>query len=124
VDEPGRILGYYSLSPASIHYARTPVIVRKGLARFEVPAFRLARLAVDTSVQGKGMGGDLLLAAGRRCIMAAAQVGGVALLIDAKNQRIADWYASFGAVALLDTPLSLVLPLSLVAAALEQAGKT
>jgi hypothetical protein len=41
------ILGYYSLSPASIAYARTPELVRRGLARHDVPAFRLARLAVD-----------------------------------------------------------------------------
>ena len=33
------ILGYYSLSPASVAYARTPELVRRGLARYEVPAF-------------------------------------------------------------------------------------
>lgn len=61
------ILGFYSLSPASVSYARTPEIVKRGLARHEVPAFRLARLAVDHRVQGQGLGGQLLLAAGRRC---------------------------------------------------------
>lgn len=59
------ILGYYSLSPASVAYARTPKIVRRGLARYEVPAFRLARLAVDLKVQGQGLGGQLWLAAGK-----------------------------------------------------------
>ena len=33
------VFGYYSVSPASIAYARTPDIVRRGLARYEVPAF-------------------------------------------------------------------------------------
>ena len=37
------ILGFYSLSPASVEYARTPEIVRRGLARHDVPGFRLAR---------------------------------------------------------------------------------
>ena len=87
------ILGFYTLSPASIEYARTPQVVRRGLARYDVPCFRLARLAVDRRVQKQGLGGQLLLAAGRRCLLAAAEVGGVALLIDAKNDGAAAWYA-------------------------------
>ena len=52
------ILGFYSLSPASVDYARTPEMVRHGLARHDVPGFRLARLAVDRRWQGKGLGGQ------------------------------------------------------------------
>lgn len=120
--EPARVLGFYSLSPASIDFARTPAVVKKGLARHDVPVFRLGRLAVDLTQQGKGLGGALLLAAGRRCLHAAAEVGGVALLIDAKSDRAADWYASYGAVALLDAPRTLVLPLAVIDAALKKAG--
>jgi GNAT superfamily N-acetyltransferase len=117
------VLGFYSLSPASVAYARTPELVRRGLARYDVPTFRLARLAVDHRVRGQGLGGQLLLAAGERCLRAAAEVGGVALLIDAKNERVAGWYASYGAMPLLDTPLSLLLPLVTIKAALKAAGK-
>lgn len=117
------ILGFYSLSPASVEYARTPEIVRRGLARYDVPVFRLARLAVDRSVQGLGLGGQLLLSAGRRCLLAAAEVGGVALLIDAKNEKVAGWYASYGAIPLADAPLSLLLPLATIQAVLKSAGK-
>jgi GNAT superfamily N-acetyltransferase len=116
------ILGFYSLSPASIAYSRTPETVRRGLARHEVPGFRLARLAVDHKFQGKGIGGQLLLAAGRRCLLAAAAIGGVMLVIDAKNERVAKWYASYGAVPLVDTPLTLVMPLATLEAALNKAG--
>jgi GNAT superfamily N-acetyltransferase len=116
------IVGFYSLSPAAVAYARTPEIVRRGLARHDVPGFRLARLAVDRRFQGLGIGGQLLLAAGRRCLLAAAEVGGVMLVIDAKNERVARWYASFGAVPLLDAPLTLLLPLAAVEAALRKAG--
>jgi hypothetical protein len=56
-------------------------------------------------------------------LLAATEVGGVALLIDAKNQRAANWYASYGAVPLADAPLSLLLPLATVQTALESAGK-
>jgi len=115
------ILGFYSLSPASVEFARTPDIVKRGLARYDVPAFRLARLAVDLRSQGKGLGGQLLLSAGRRCLAAAAEVGGVALLIDAQNARVAAWYASYGAVAMMDAPLTLMLPLKTMEAALRAA---
>jgi hypothetical protein len=47
----------------------------------------------------------------------------VALLIDAKNERAAKWYASYGAVPLVDAPLSLLLPLATVQHALETGGK-
>ena len=117
------ILGFYSLSPASIAYERTPEIVKRGLARYEVPVFRLGRLAVDKSAQGKGLGGQLLLAVGRRGLYVAAEAGGVALLIDAKNEGVAELYASYGAVPLLDAPLSLLLPFKTIHTALAAADK-
>lgn len=115
INDATRVLGFYTLSPASIEYSRTPAIVKKGLGRYDVPVFRLGRLAVDRSAQGRGLGGALLLRAAHRCIRVANEVGGVALLIDAKNERVAQWYASHGALALLDARLSLVLPLAVAA---------
>ena len=93
------------------------------MQRYDVPVFRLGRLAVDVSFQGKGLGGQLLLAAGRRCLFVAMEAGGVALLIDAKNEHVARWYESFGAIPLLDEPLSLLLPFKTIHAALSSAGK-
>lgn len=122
-DEPTQILGFYSISPASIEFARTPEVIRRRLARHDVPVFRLGRLAVDRSMQRKGLGGQLLLAAGRRCLRASQEVGGVALLIDAKNEGVASWYASYGALPLLDAPLSLLLPLATIKVVLEATGK-
>lgn len=123
-DDRTRVLGYYSLSPTSIEFSRTPDVIRRGLARHPVPAFRLGRLAVDRILQRQGLGGQLLLAAGRRCLRASQEVGGVALLIDAKNEAIARWYAGYGALQLLDAPLTLLLPLTTIKTALEAAGKT
>lgn len=117
------ILGFYSLCPADLEYARAPETIRKGLARHDVPVFRLARLAVNLAVQGQGLGGELVLAAGRRCTLAAAEVGGVAMLIDAKSKRVANWYKSYGAIALADAPLCLLLPLTTVQVALKKAGE-
>ncbi len=117
---PTRILGFYTLSPASLEYRRTPAMAKKGLGRYDAPVFRLGRLAVDATVHGRGLGGALLLRAAERCIRVAHEVGGVALLIDAKNDRAARWCESYGALALDDAPLSLVLPLAVAADALKR----
>lgn len=117
------VYGYYSLSPACVAYARTPEVLRRGLGRYEMGAYRLGRLATRIDLQGQGLGGQLLLAAGRRCLRVAQEVGGTVMLIDAKNEQVATWYASYGALALLDAPLTLVLPLDLVASAIKAAGK-
>jgi GNAT superfamily N-acetyltransferase len=117
------VYGYYSLSPASIEYACTPEILRRGLGPYEIGAYRLGRLASHIDLHGQGLGGQLLLAAGRRCLRVAEEIGGTALLIDARNEPVATWYASYGALPLLDAPLTLLLPLNLVAAAIKAAGK-
>lgn len=117
------ILGFYSLAPASLTYARTPEAMRRGLAQHDVPGFRLARLATHRKWQGQGLGGQLLTAAAWRCIRAAAEVGGVLLVIDAKGDRAARWYAGYGAVPLPDAPRTLVMSLVTFEADLKKAGQ-
>ena len=122
-DEPARVLGYYSISPGAIEFDRVPENLARKLARYDVPVFRLGRLAVSLSLHGQGLGGDLLLAAVVRALAVAAQVGGVALAIDAKDVKAAGWYARFGAVRLLDDPLKLILPLGTIEKALKAGRK-
>ncbi len=117
-EAPAHILGYYAISPASVEFARVPAMLTHKLGRYEVPVFRLGRLAVNVTAQRQGVGSALLFAAGRRALGVAAEVGGVALAIDAKDERAADWYERFGALRLLDHPLRLVLPLSAIRDAL------
>ena len=112
------MLGFYAISPGAIEFSRVPASLTRKLGRYEVPVFRLGRLAVDRSVQGKGLGGELLLAVGERALAVATQVGGVALAIDAKDAAAARWYARFGAQALLDDRLKLILPLAVIGEAL------
>jgi GNAT superfamily N-acetyltransferase len=117
--EPTKILGYYTISPGAIAFARTPETLTRNLGRYEVPVFRLGRLAVSVTMQGRGLGGDILLAAGERALAVAQEVGGVALAIDAKDEVAAVWYKRFGASPLLDDPLKLVLPLDTIRTALR-----
>jgi predicted N-acetyltransferase YhbS len=118
-EAPTVVLGYYSISPGAIAFMKTPTTITKKLGRYDVPVFRLGRLAVSVSVQGRGLGGDLLLSAGERALAVAQEVGGVALAIDAKDERAAAWYERFGAWRLLDDPLKLVLPLETIRATLH-----
>lgn len=117
------ILGFYSLAPGALAYVDTPETVRRGLARHDVPGFRLVRIATDLRWQHQGLGGQFLAAAARRCLRASAEVGGVVLIIDAKNDRAAQWYGSYGAVALSNKPLTLVMSLATFVADLKAAGQ-
>jgi GNAT superfamily N-acetyltransferase len=121
--QPNIIRGYYTISPGAIEFAKVPAALTRRLGRYQVPVFRLGRLAVRLEVQGSGLGSELLLAAGKRALSVAVDVGGVALAIDAKNERAAAWYERFGAMRLLDDPLELILPLKTIAAALATAQR-
>lgn len=117
------VYGYYTLSPARVDFYRVAEVARLNLGRHDVGGFRLARLAVSQSLQRQGLGGQLLAAAARRCMRASQEVGGTAMMIDAKDESVARWYISYGAVPLNDAPLSLILPYSLLLAAICKAGK-
>ena len=117
------ILGFYTLSPAQIDFNLAPEAARPaGGGRHPIGGFRLGRLAVAKTLQGQGLGGELLIAAARRCIQVSTQVGGSLLLIDAKDRRAADWYKSYGALEIPKAPLSLVLPYAVFIDAMKQAG--
>jgi len=123
VAEPTQVLGYYSISPGSIEFAGVPAELTRKLGRYELPVFRLGRLAVGRPMQGRGLGSDLLLAAGSRALRVATEVGGVALAVDAKDDKAARWYERFGAMRLLDDQHKLVLPFSIIAEAIATTQK-
>lgn len=124
VASPGAVLGYYTIAPGALDFADVPEAAKRGLGRYEVPVFRLGRLAVSIQAQSRGLGGELLMAAGQRALAVAEAVGGVALAIDAKDGAAARWYERFGALRLLEQPLALILPLATIAAALKGKRRT
>lgn len=119
---PGQILGFYTIAPAAVTHDQVPSALTRGLARHEFAGFRLARIATDLTVAGQGLGGQLLAAAALRCLRAASEVGGVLLIIDAKGERAANWYASYGATSLKDHSLTLVIPLATFATDFKAKG--
>jgi GNAT superfamily N-acetyltransferase len=109
--EPRAILGYYSLVATEVLAERVPDRWRKGLGRYPIPGFRLARLAVAHSHTRRGLGGALCFDAARRCRAAAQIVGARLLIIDATDDAAAYFYMRLGASPLPDAPRTLVLPL-------------
>lgn len=112
--DESRVLGYYTLSAASIARERFPVEQAKQLPRYPIPAVLLGRLAVDRSVQGKGLGEFLLVDALKRVAAASQTIGVHAVLVDALHEAAAAFYAAYGFVPLADRPLTLFLPLDTV----------
>ena len=118
----GHILGFYTIAPSAVAHETVPEGMTRGLARHEVSGFKLARLATDRTVAGQGLGGQLLAAAALRCLRLAGEGGGILLIIDAKIERAARWYASYGAEPLQGSDLTLVMPLTTFATDLREKG--
>lgn len=91
-----RVVGYYSLAAASVQHQEATTRVAKGLARHPVPVILLARLAVDQSEKGKGLGGALLKDALLRSLQAADIIGCRAVLVHAKDAAAQAFYRKFG----------------------------
>ncbi len=81
----------------------------KGQARYPIPVVLLARLAVQLSLQGLGVGAGLLKDALVRTAAAAETIGARALLVHAKDSAARDFYAHFGFEPSISDPLHLYL---------------
>ncbi|KVO30519.1 acetyltransferase [Burkholderia ubonensis] len=107
------VVGYYTLSAASVALAELPHDVARKLPRYPaIPAVRMGRLAIDHRYRGRGLGAALLVNALRRA--ARSEIPAVALIVDAKDAGAAAFYEYFGFQPLTHDPLALFLPLATV----------
>jgi len=104
-----RVLGYYSLAAGSVTHEEATERVKRGLARHPIPVILLARLAVDASVHGKGLGSALLKDALLRTAQAADAIGARALLVHAKDDSAKAFYEHFTFEASPSDPYHLLL---------------
>lgn len=103
------VLGYFSLAAGSVaHDAATDRVV-KGVARHPIPAILLARLAVDRSQQGRGLGPALLKDALVRSVNAAETIGARVLLVHAMDETARSFYEHFEFEPSKSDPLHLLL---------------
>lgn len=107
VDDAGEVAGYYTLAATSLVLDQLSDERAKRLPRYPaIPAVLLGRLAVAQTHQGQRLGGalvaDALLRATRSEVMAYAMV------VDAKNDSAACFYAHLGFERLGDDPRRLL----------------
>jgi ribosomal protein S18 acetylase RimI-like enzyme len=115
---PAEILGYYSLSSATVLLDAVPADLAKQLGRQpSVPTTLMGRLAISAKYQGKGLGAELLWDALNRSEERSRDIGSVAVIVDAKDEKAAAFYEKFGFRRFVDPPLRLYLMMATIAAA-------
>lgn len=111
------VVAYYSLTGHRLIRDDLPRSVGRG-SPTEVPAVLLARLALDETLHGRGLGGVLLVDALTRVVAATELVAARFVVVDALHDRAAGFYAHHGFRPIPGT-LRLVQKISDVTAALH-----
>ncbi|MCZ2146244.1 MAG: GNAT family N-acetyltransferase [Bryobacterales bacterium] len=101
------VVGYHTLVVGQIEYDDASERLKKGLAHHPVPVMLLARLAIATAWQGKGLGSGLLKDAIRRTLAAADIAGIRAFVVHAKDEEAKAFYEHFDFVASPSDPFHL-----------------
>lgn len=79
--ETGKVLAYFTLMPTMVVSADLPRSFRLS-GRKQMPGYLIAKLALDASLRGKGLGPELLLDALATVVTAADAVGGRVIVVD------------------------------------------
>ena len=122
-----KVAVYYTLVVGQVEYEGAPERLKKGLARHPVPIMLLARLAIATAWQGKGLGSGLLKDAMLRTLQAADIAGIRAFAVHAKDDQAKSFYERFDFVPSPADPCHLFRLIKDVRALLKPsvpAGKT
>lgn len=123
-DEPELpdVLGFHTLSMAHIESAHIGATLKGRLPKYPLPVALIGRLAVDSRAQGRGFGELLLMDALRRVVDATAILGCVGVIVDAKDEAAAAFYAKYDFVPVgADAwPRRLYIPMSTIRAAFEK----
>jgi len=115
------VIGFYSLSSLSLSLEALPEEVAHRLPRYDaIPAALIGRLARDERVRGRGVGELLLADAIQRILGAGRSVAVFAIVVDAKDDRAAEFYQAFGFRVFPLQPSRLFLLTATAAAALKR----
>jgi predicted N-acetyltransferase YhbS len=93
------------------------------MPRYPIPVVLLARLAVDTTVTGRGLGAWLLRDAMSRTLIAAETIGVRAMLVHAIDNQARDFYLRHGLEPSPTDPLHLMILIKDIAAAVAAASQ-
>jgi GNAT superfamily N-acetyltransferase len=113
-----RVLGYYALAAGAIGTAQAPGRFRRNMPE-PIPVAVLARLAVDQTCQGRGIGRALFRDGARRVVHAAEAIGIRGMVVHAISDEARAFYLALGFDPAPDDPLTLLVTLSDLRAALS-----
>ena len=111
-DVEHRILGYYTLVFGAIEPDEVPKTISAGLGKYQIPVILIARLAVDLTEKGKGLGGILMQDAFLRAIQASEIAGLRAVMVRAKDDTAKAFYEKLGFQSAETDRLNLFLRIS------------
>ena len=115
-DNPTEIVGFYTLSSTAIRLQDLPDDLVKRLPRYPtVPATLIGRFAIHQAHHGKRLGERLLIDALKRSLDASETVGAVAVIVDAKDYKGAEFYERYGFKRFTDSPFRLFIPMKTIA---------
>ncbi len=114
-DGDARVLGYYTLSAASLGHDELPESIAHRLPKYPVPAVLIGRMASDRRVRESGLriGSRLLIHALKQSLHAAGTIGVQCVIVDSKPDAVA-FYRRFGFIPLTNDGLKLYLPISTI----------
>jgi GNAT superfamily N-acetyltransferase len=118
--QPSRVVGYYAISTAMEERQALPnAKLRRGMPT-QVPLLLIGRLALDASMQGRGLGADLLSDAVRRCCAAAEIAGARAIIAHAIDDNAVKFYEHHGFVLSALGESVMLLPIEKAKASLAK----
>jgi len=110
------IAGFYTLSSTELKLRDLPDDFAKKLPRYpSVPAALLGRLAVSTKFRRQGLGEVLLIDAMRRVLSTTRDIASTAIVVDAKDESVRQFYMQYDFVPLPLHPNRLFFPVKKIA---------
>ena len=118
VCEGKRVIGYYAIASGAVTVESASGRFRRNMPD-PIPVAVLARLAVDQSWQGKGLGRALFRDAARRVVNAAEAIGIRGIVVHAISPEAKKFYLALGFDPSPREPMILMVTLADVRAALR-----
>ena len=112
-----RVIGYYALASGVVMVEGAPGRFRRNMPN-PIPVAVLARLAVDSDWHGQGLGRALFRDAAGRVVNAADAIGIRGIVVHAISEEAKNFYLALGFDTSPSEPMTLMVTLSDVRAAL------